>query len=138
MMREGQRPPLRAKTAGHLSGRDRPPRWPAWETYSLRRNEAYRPVARRRRRKGESSGRCCTCCRSFQATSVCSSPHQRTPRVAGWCYRPSPTEPLIAGASRLADSAVLRQVGDGSGFPPSHTLCPRPAWSAPRAFLWWG
>jgi len=43
MMREGRRPPLRAKTAGHLSGRDRPPRWPAWETYSLRRNEAYRP-----------------------------------------------------------------------------------------------
>ena len=36
-------------------------------------------------------------------------------------------EPLIACASRLAGSAVLRQDGDGSGFPPSHTLCPRPA-----------
>jgi len=40
--------------------------------------------------------------------------------AAGWCYRPSPTEPLIACASRLADSAVVRQDGDGSGFPPSH------------------
>jgi transposase-like protein len=33
-------------------------------------------------------------------------------------------EPLIACASRLADSAVLRRDGDGSGFPPSHTLLP--------------
>jgi hypothetical protein len=47
-------------------------------------------------------------------------PSSRTPPSQGDATGPSPTEPLIACASRLADSAVVRQDGDGSGFPPSH------------------